>query len=321
MILFNALHMKGNYMIENIDLIVSVAIDYYQNNMSQTEIAKKIHASRPTVSNLIKKAKDLGIVKIYIHHPNYDKYQLEQKIKLKYHLNHVEVVKESGDPLKNKELVGTSCSKHFKENIHLYKNIGIGWGSTLYHFIETMPALNYPKINIIALIGGFGINTVKIHSNHLAFKLSERIKGNPIFFNAPAIAESVEIQNIFLQSKLFQDMMSQTNNLDAVILGVGNPTESSTYRQLGIINSHQAKELEENGAVVDILANFYDQDMIEVPNSITDRMIGLPISHIKKAKNRIVLATGKEKITTIKTLLKSNFVTHLFIDEAIAEAL
>lgn len=308
-------------MIDDIDLIVSVAIDYYQNNISQTDIAKKIHASRPTVSNLLKRAKELGIVKIYIHHPQYKKHKQQSIIKEKYQLDTVLITSDGGDPNHQKELVGKACANYLKNHLPNLKQIGIGWGTTLYEFVEAMPPLKHPAIEIVSLMGGFGIENVKFHSNHLTYKLAERLQGTPIFFNAPAIAESIEIKHIFKQSQLFSDMMAKTDQLDAIILGVGNPTESSTYRKLGFIDEGNAQDLERKGAIVDILANFYNQAMEEVPSDLSDRMIGLPLDHIKKAKKRIILASGEEKIPALRTLLTSDFVTVLIIDEAIANGL
>lgn len=308
-------------MIEDIDLIVSVAIDYFQNNLSQTEIAKKIHASRPTVSNLIKRAKELGIVKIYIHHPTYDKYKQQNYLKQKYKLKEVIISNEGGDEEVNKELVGKACSEYLKTQFPEIQTIGIGWGTTIYHFVESVTTQTYPNIEIIPLIGGFGIENVKFHSNHLAYKLAERIHAKPIYFNAPAIAESKEVKDIFTKTKLFSDMLEKTKNLDVFVLGIGNPTESSTYQKFGIIDKKEAKKLERKGAVLDLLATFYDKQMNEIPSDITNRMIGVPLSKIINAKNKIVLASGEEKITAVKTLLQKNIVDTLIIDPVIANNL
>ena len=50
-------------------------------------------------------------------------------------------------------------------------------------------------------------------------------------------------------------------------------------------------------------------------------MIGVPLSKIINAKNKIVLASGEEKITAVKTLLQKNIVDTLIIDPVIANNL
>jgi DNA-binding transcriptional regulator LsrR (DeoR family) len=46
--------------------LVEVSKMYYENNMTQAEIARKIQVSRPLVSKMLSRAKELGIVKIEI---------------------------------------------------------------------------------------------------------------------------------------------------------------------------------------------------------------------------------------------------------------
>lgn len=51
-------------------LLYRIARDYYQFDMPQKEIAKRENISRPHVSRLLKKAKEVGIVNIEINKPN-----------------------------------------------------------------------------------------------------------------------------------------------------------------------------------------------------------------------------------------------------------
>ena len=46
------------------DRIILVATLYYKEKLSQQEIAKRLGVSRPWISKLLKKAEDLGLVKI-----------------------------------------------------------------------------------------------------------------------------------------------------------------------------------------------------------------------------------------------------------------
>ena len=54
----------------NSDLLVQVAQLYYMENRSQAEIAEIIHVSRPQVSKLLMKARELGIVTITVTPPS-----------------------------------------------------------------------------------------------------------------------------------------------------------------------------------------------------------------------------------------------------------
>ena len=52
-----------------LDKMTLIATLYYKDKLSQQEIAKKLHISRPWVSKLLSRAEELGIVKIEIESP------------------------------------------------------------------------------------------------------------------------------------------------------------------------------------------------------------------------------------------------------------
>ena len=63
---------------------------YYNRDMSQSDIAKIMDISRPTVARLLKSAKLKRIVEITISDPQERRYsELEQKLEKTYHLQEV----------------------------------------------------------------------------------------------------------------------------------------------------------------------------------------------------------------------------------------
>lgn len=77
-------------MITNKDrLAITAAKLYYQSDYSQTDIAKELNLSRPSVSRLLHYAKSHGFVRIDIYDPIEDRSELSQKIVTKFNLKHV----------------------------------------------------------------------------------------------------------------------------------------------------------------------------------------------------------------------------------------
>ena len=74
---------------EKLTKIIEVARLYYQLDYSQQEIAKKLDVSRPTVSRLLKQAKDTGIVEVKIHNPVEAGEVLTERLKEKFGLKEV----------------------------------------------------------------------------------------------------------------------------------------------------------------------------------------------------------------------------------------
>lgn len=77
---------------EKQQLSVEVARLYYQSDYSQQEIANKLNISRPTISRLLKYAKEKGFVQINIADPFADLDNVGNLLKEKYNLLEAHVV-------------------------------------------------------------------------------------------------------------------------------------------------------------------------------------------------------------------------------------
>ena len=76
--------------VDNERMMLRVCDLYYNRDMSQSDIAKIMDISRPTVARLLKSAKLKRIVEITISDPQERRYsELEQKLEKTYHLQEV----------------------------------------------------------------------------------------------------------------------------------------------------------------------------------------------------------------------------------------
>lgn len=308
-------------MSERNNQLAQVSMMYYEDNLTQSQIAKQLHLSRQTVSNMLREAKEKGIVKIIIQHPNSDLYTQQIKICNKYGLQSVRIAQNPYSEADTKKQVGLLCSRFIEGKIADLSRIGIGWGTTLYEFVQQSSHIDAKHVEITPLIGGVGINDVQFHSNHLAFRLAEKYSSSVNYFYAPAIAESVEVKMLFTSTELFKQIYEKATNVEIAIIGVGNPIESSTYRNLGYISAFEESDIKNSHAVGDILGSFFDSNGEPVNSVFNNRMIGLDIHDLKNIPEIVVLATGREKIRSIQALLKNNIVDHLIIDQVIADSL
>ncbi|VFS68964.1 Sor operon activator [Kluyvera cryocrescens] len=71
---------------DDIRLIVKIAQLYYEQEMTQAQIAQTLGIYRTTISRLLKRGRELGIVSIAINYDYNDSLWLEQQLKLKFGL-------------------------------------------------------------------------------------------------------------------------------------------------------------------------------------------------------------------------------------------
>ena len=121
-----------------LDKMTLIATLYYKDKLSQQEIAKKLHISRPWVSKLLSRAEELGIVKIEIESPISGNSQLEEQLCQKYNLTYASVI-DSHDS--SRDYVAMSAVNYFISQIKPNDIIGIGWGNAVSRFIKNLHPL------------------------------------------------------------------------------------------------------------------------------------------------------------------------------------
>ncbi|MBU5584182.1 sugar-binding transcriptional regulator, partial [Enterococcus sp. S181_ASV_20] len=82
-------------MLDPQNLMLKPALLYYEEEATQSEIAKKLNISRPTVASLLHEAKVKGIVKITIQHNELHLLKLQETLMEKYQLNNVKIAAKS----------------------------------------------------------------------------------------------------------------------------------------------------------------------------------------------------------------------------------
>lgn len=302
-------------------MMLKAALLFYKENVNQTDIAKQLGVSRPTVAALLKESVERGIVKISIQDSEIMNFEQQELLAQKYGLQSVRISSATGSKEEIKKEVGNLCATFVENNLKRIQSLGIGWGSTLNQFVEAASYHNFGDLSIVPLIGGIDVTDVKNQSNHLAFTLAQKYNCQVDYFYAPAIAESLEMKQTFEQSQFVQNIIDKGKNVDMAITAVGNPIESSSYRYLGYFNDTDIQQMKDKKVIGDILATFFNQDGETVMTNISKKMIGITLEDLRSVKEVVVVASGKEKAPSIQRLLKRDVIDHLIIDTEIAATL
>lgn len=110
-------------------ILVKVSHMYYEADMKQSEIAQKLGIDRSTVSKYLKRAKDTGIVKIFIAQDSYE--TLESALEEKFNLKEVFIVPSSNNPDEVYSNLGKAGLLMLKRLIKNNMVIGFNWGRTM----------------------------------------------------------------------------------------------------------------------------------------------------------------------------------------------
>lgn len=301
-------------------VIAKVATLYYVNGWTQAKIAEKYEVSRPFISKALQRARELGIVEIYIKDESVHAIAYEQALEAKYHLKEAIVISTTGlSELMITKSLGKTVAYYTSHLLKDNMTLGISWGNTLAAIVEEFPYKKMDAMNIVPLVGGMGSHNVEIHSNHLAFKLANKLNATCTYLYAPAIVESNELRDWLIKSADISSVIKKGENVDIAIVGIGNPFDNSTMENIGYVSRDDINQLSTKSVIGDINSQFYDVsgNFQEMP--INNQVIGIDLDSLQKVKRVIGVANGSHKANAIKVALENRFIDILITDDVTAK--
>jgi len=301
--------MKNISDVENLKKITLAAEMYYIYDMSQKDIATRLGVSRPWVSKLLKKAKELEIVRIEINSPLMGCSDIEETIKKKYPIENVFVIKCSGDYSN----ISMAAANYLVSHIMPNDTIGVGWGMSIANMINHVAEMQFDQVKVVPIIGGAGSNADCLSSvcaNRLATVLGAQCQ----LLHANAYCfDSIEYDAV-MSNKSVQSIIEMGERSDIALVGVGN-MENSRIVEYNYVNQKDREEFAKCGVVGDIAFRFIDKggDIADV--DFNKRVVACNLKTLRKnARDVIALAYGKSKAEAIKAVLKGGLISTLFID-------
>jgi DNA-binding transcriptional regulator LsrR (DeoR family) len=80
-------------------------------------------------------------------------------------------------------------------------------------------------------------------------------------------------------------------------------------------------QLRKQGAAGDLCLQFFDCEGAPVHTELSERVIGMSLQQIKKAKRVVALAGGKRKVEAIRGALRGQWIDVLITDSWTAKAI
>lgn len=307
----------------DVSLMVKVAQMYYYDGMKQEEIAGHLSISRSLISMILTEAKEAGIVEINIRNPLVNNEELSDNFKALFNLSRCVIIPTAvQDPGTLRRLVAQRAVEVFNSEADDNASVGIAWGRTCFQFVETYkPVKDIKDTGIVSLIGGSNQTAGYFQVNEMVRQFAEKINGMPYFIHAPALTASLEEKELYIKSSSMQVLLEKWDNLDIVVCGIGTlPSVNENERETYIGEFEIYKQLVKNNAVGDICARYFNIKGEFIKDDYYDRVIGIPVESLKKAKKIICIASGAEKVYSILGALRANLIDIFICDEQTAKA-
>jgi len=304
-------------------LMVKVAKQYFEAGMTQQEIATSLRISRSTVSRLLSRARDEGIVQIAIEVPPGIYPELENSLEQCCDLVEVIVIEThnydspSGIVLE----LGQAAAGYLERTIQKNDIIGFAWGTTMKTMVDAMQPQKIPNVKVFQMNGGLTPQMTDIHGTSLTHNLATRLGGDAYMLQAPGVVDNPQTQQTFMADTNVHQVFEFANDASMAFFGIGTIAEDTLWGRAGLLTEEVTEELESLGAVGDIMSRYYDENGKRVNSSLCQRVVGIPIEQLLGIDRRIGVAGGSEKFKAILGALRGGYINVLITDHITAQKL
>ena len=306
---------------EELQTMLRAARLYYEDGLTQQQVADELGLSRPKVSRLLTRARAEGIVRITIVDPFATFGEVEQHLVETFGLREAVVI--AGEGLSEEALrrrLGLAAASYLRRTLRDGLRVGVGWGRTLRATVEALNNERQVAIHAVPLIGGIGQVSPSFQVNDLARRMAEAFGGTWQALYAPAFVGDTQARDALLNHPDVKLVMEGWETLDVALVGIGHfafQRQSSMFFAEYMAQT-LLQELEERGAMGDLCGRFFDiygrQCILEAG------VIGISLDQLKALDHVIGVAGGKEKMTAILGALRGGYLNVLITDTVTAQA-
>ncbi|MCJ7825607.1 MAG: winged helix-turn-helix transcriptional regulator, partial [Anaerolineales bacterium] len=290
---------------KDLQIMSQVARLYYEKDMTQQEIARKVGLSRQKVSRLLTRARQEGVVRITILDPRNPDHALEMALKEEFGLQNVVLAASEGlveHTLRRQ--IGIAAAHFLTRTLEQGQQVGIGWGRTLEAMVNAVNFDSSIEIHVIPLLGGIGDMAPSFQVNELALRLAEELGGTFQFFHLPAFVYDREAWEILMRTDEVERISHQWSKVRPAVVGIGQielQKFSSVFFTEGA-SPPVVDVIEGSGVVGDICGRFYDIDgqSIELGGGV----IGISMDAVRELPEVIAVAGGLPKVRAITGALR-----------------
>lgn len=310
---------------EELRLVSRVAYLYYIRKQRQSAIARQLDISQATVSRILKRAEEEGIVRTTVSMPTGVYAQLEDDLCSQYGLKVAIVVHcddESDDAIFHH--IGSAAAYYVETTLGQNEIIGVSsWSSSLLAMVDAMQPLTKPSgAKVVQILGGVGNPSAEVYATRITERFAGLVQGEAVYLPVPGVVGSCEVRDELMDGPFVREAVALFSQVTLALVGIGSVEPSKLLASSGnVFSIEELAMLKASGAVGDICLRFFGRDGQPVITPLNDRVISMSLEQLRKVKRSVGVAGGRRKTEAIRGALKGGWVNILITDHLTARRL
>lgn len=306
---------------EHNDAMLRIAELYYEQQLTQDQIARRMVLTRWKVGRLLEDAKEAGIVRIQIVHPRARRHEAEQSLVAKFGLTDAVVVPSNGDAPNQRQTVAKAAARFLCDLKPRPKVLGVSWGYTLHDVAASMPSRWTRGVEVVQINGAVSRSRQPSSGAGAASEIARQGGGTVSQLAAPAIVAKASTRQVLEGDPAIADVLTAGRNADVLLFSLGALSTDSVLVEAGYLAPGDVDRLREQGATGDLLGRFFDSSGNEVDPDLRGRTVALTLDDVRKAPCSIAVASGVAKAEVARAAAANGLCTVLVTDSEVAALL
>lgn len=292
------------------ELVAHVAWYYYNDGLTQSDIAQRFGLSRIKVSRLLEKGRQSGLIQVKINSPYEGCLQLQQDLAATFGLTEARVI-PALDEVAPGPRIGQAAADFLMRRFVARDLLAVGWGEAVTTALRRLsPVLDQREMSLVSLTGGVSayVDSVGVQGP----------RSNIHLIPTPLRISSPDFARMLRNEPYVRNVLAMALTARIAIVGIGAVTRKATLVRNGYCTTSEIDLFARKGAVGDLLGYFYDCDGRVLSLDLHDHVVAVPLHELKRIPTIIGAAAGPDKIDAILGALRGKYINILVTDETTA---
>lgn len=305
------------------DSLVQVARLYYEDQLTQADIGRRLNTSRSTVSRMLKECHELGVVRIQINYPWKRVSSLESRLCKRFDLRECRVLESKERPIdQTMKGMGLLAADFLNDFLKDGMTLGVSYGRTIASMVGQLSPTKHVDLTVVQILGALGSGNPLIEGPDLVRSLANIYSAKYHYLYAPLLVESNQTRDLLMQQPNISNTLKRGRNADAVILGIGaHDNDNSGLIWTGYMGKKEFAFLKSRGAVGHMAAQHYDKHGNVLDIGLNKRVLSIGLESLKQIETVIAIAGSEGKAEAISGALNGGFIDVLITDDAAAKSM
>ncbi|KIT15637.1 sugar-binding transcriptional regulator [Jannaschia aquimarina] len=285
---------------------------YHVEDLSQAEVAAKLGVSRATVHNLLREARETGLVRVTLDPDLLSRAEAAQNLTARYDLQSAVVF-----PGDNEEAALKAAAGMLEGLVPHGARLGVAWGETVYRLAQHLPPARRGDLTVVQVVGSMA-SPHGFNAEDCSSLIAQRFGTTCVNLHAPAVLSNPALVAALEAEPIIARQLDALRGCDAVLFAVGLADKDSHIVQAGVVDPATLDDYAARGAVGVVAGRFIDAEGREMRGSMDGRLIGIDLAALRAVPLRIGVAFGARRAGSLQAALRNGLVTHLLTDSGAA---